>query len=247
MMEKLGKEEKDRRERGDTHRGFLRRLLLLGRNTNVPVSRGAGPQGSTTAHDVLPGQPGGVAWGQPWTLPCAEEQGHTWTFRLDASASGNAGQHPYAREADTWDGAEGTGERGGASWCCWYPRPMFSGSVQRKRPPDLVPALTQPPTPPKSLPACPGSAPRGVRGRPAPSAGTAGGDVLPAASPSCGAPEPPPRLEVGSCPPQPSPSRGNQGKRVLLGAALPDSAWVVLFCLFVFFSPAPPFYKCLSL
>lgn len=36
------------------------------------------------------------------------EQGHTWTFRLDPGAGGNAGQHAYAREADTWGGAEGT-------------------------------------------------------------------------------------------------------------------------------------------
>lgn len=193
MMEKLGKEEKDRRERGNTHQGFLRRLLLLGRNTNVPVSHGAGPQGSTTARDILPGQRG-VARGQPWTLPCAEEQGRTWTFRLDTGAGGNARQHPYARETDTWDGAEGTGERGGASRCYWYPRPTISGWVQGKNPPDLAPGTTQPPPPPKSLPACPAQ-------HPAPSTSTARGDALPAARPSRGAPEPPPGWRWDPAPP----------------------------------------------
>lgn len=36
------------------------------------------------------------------------EQGRTWTFCLDPGAGGNAGQHAYAGEADTWGGAEGT-------------------------------------------------------------------------------------------------------------------------------------------
>lgn len=180
-----------------------------------------------------------MAWGQPWTLPCAEKQERTWTFRLDASASGNAGQHPYAREADTWDGAEGTGERGGASWCCWYPRPMFSGSVQRKRPPDLVPALTQPPTPPRSLPACPGSAPRGVRGRPAPSAGTAGGDVLPAASPSRGAPEPPPGWRWGPAPPSPHPPEATREKECCW-ALLCLTVLGLFFFVCLYFSLQPP-------
>lgn len=35
VMNRLGKEEKDGRERRDTHQGFLRRLLLLGRNTKA--------------------------------------------------------------------------------------------------------------------------------------------------------------------------------------------------------------------
>lgn len=36
-MNRLGKEEKDRRDRWDTHQGFLQRLLLLGRNTKAPM------------------------------------------------------------------------------------------------------------------------------------------------------------------------------------------------------------------
>jgi len=53
-MEKLRKEVKNWEERGGTHRGFLRRLLLLGRNKHTALSCGAPgkPQGPTLSSAV---------------------------------------------------------------------------------------------------------------------------------------------------------------------------------------------------
>lgn len=234
MMEKLGKEDKDRRERGDTHQGFLRRLLLLGRNTNVPVSHGAGPQGSTTARDVLPGQPGGWPADSPGPCHAQRSRDVPGPFALTPVPVGTPGSTPTPGKRTPGMEQRGRVSVVGPLGVTGTPDPQSLAGCKGKTLQTLLlprPNCTHHPNP------CQPARLSTLHPAPAQPEGTR--SLQP--DPAVGHPSPP-QAGGGVLPPQPAPSRGNQGKKKKQG-----KTELLLFCLFVFVSPAPPFYKCLSL